>query len=229
MNLHASRQRVVAILPYGVLLAMLLLAFVVIRKTTDVSAEALAGLSLELPGRIGDWVGTPVAVQPIERKYLGEDTLFARKIYRHPDGREVFLGIVLSGRDRSSIHAAEACLVGQGWTLSNGGIFSVPMLQPKPYTLETMRLTITRQISPQASATLSEWYIYWFVGHNRLTARHLNRIVWTAWDRIFHNVNHRWAYVTVDIPAPPGREAETQKIVIEFMQQAIPTFQKVTG
>ncbi len=213
------------------LIALVLLALVITRKTTDVHAEATAGISMQLPARIGEWVGADAPVAQIERDYLGPDTEFARKIYRDSKGREIFLGLVLSGRDRSSIHAAEACLVGQGWTIREGGIFRVPMDSPKPYALDMMRLVITRSARAPDGRTVSarNWYYYWFVGKNRLTPRHLNRILWTAFDRIFYNVHHRWAYVALIVNPPPGREKETEEMVRDFVRAAVPLFQKTTG
>ena len=42
-----------------------------------------------------------------------------------------------------------------------------------------------------------EYYAYWFVGKDRETPFHLERMFWMAWDRIIHNVAHRWAYIAV--------------------------------
>lgn len=215
----------------AILIAMVLAAFAITRKTTDVEAEAVAGISMHLPERIGDWVGRDTPVSQIERDYLGSDTEFARKVYRDSRGRELFLGLVLSGRDRSSIHAAEACLVGQGWRLGQGGLLRVPMTSPRPYNLDMMRLVISREgRGPDGRPVAARnWYCYWFVGKNRLTPRHLNRVLWTAYDRIFYNVHHRWAYVTLIVNPPPGREKETEEMIREFLRQAVPTFQRTTG
>ena len=215
----------------AILIALVLATLAVTLKTTDVAAEAVAGVSMQLPARIGDWVGQDAPVSQIERDYLGADTEFARKVYRDPKGREIFLGLVLSGRDRSSIHAAEACLVGQGWRLSQGGLLRVPMSSPRVYNLDLMRLVISREgRAPDGRSVSSRnWYCYWFVGKNRLTPRHLNRVLWTAFDRIFFNVHHRWAYVALIVNPPPGREKETEEALRSFLQQAVPLFQKTTG
>ncbi len=220
-----------SILPYVVLIALILGALAITLKTTDVDTEALPGLSMELPERVGEWIGTAAPVQQIERDYLGSDTEFSRKIYRRADGSEIFLGIVLSGRDRSSIHAAESCLVGQGWRIQDGAIITVPMQRPRPYGLEMMRLTIAREARTVqgGTVTLTSWYHYWFVGRNRLTARHLSRVLWTAFDRIFYNIHHRWAYVAVVVAVPPGQEARTAEMVKKFIQEATPFFQKTSG
>ena len=57
-----------------------------------------------------------VAVAELLRDILPADTGFSRKNYAFVADRtrDVFLSIVLSGRDRTSIHRPELCLVGQG-------------------------------------------------------------------------------------------------------------------
>lgn len=67
------------------------------------------------------------------------------------------------------------------------------------------------------------------MGQNRLTARHLSRVLWTAFDRIFYNVHHRWAYVAVLVTVPPGQEARTAEMAKQFIQEITPTFQKTSG
>jgi exosortase len=74
-----------------------------------------------LPNLLGaDWAGREVEVTPIEREVLPPDTGFSRKNYEslHDRRQQVFVSIVLSGRDRTSIHRPELCLVGQGWTIA---------------------------------------------------------------------------------------------------------------
>ena len=74
-----------------------------------------------LPDYLGtDWEGQPADITPVEREVLPSDTGFSRKNYvsLHNLNERVFLSIVLSGRDRTSIHRPEICLVGQGWTIT---------------------------------------------------------------------------------------------------------------
>jgi exosortase len=88
-----------------------------------------------LPVYLGvNWEGQPVDVTPIEREVLPPDTGFSRKSYvsLHNLNDRVFLSIVLSGRDRTSIHRPEICLVGQGWTITGRARheFSWPSFAP---------------------------------------------------------------------------------------------------
>src|SRR5208337_3763291 len=74
----------------------------------------------ELPAFLGsDWMGSSVAPTAVERAVLPPDTGYSTKLYVSREGpnRQVLLSIVLSGRDRTSIHRPELCLVGQGWTI----------------------------------------------------------------------------------------------------------------
>jgi EpsI family protein len=217
------------ILPHVVLIVLILSALAITSRTTDVNAQAIAGVSMDLPDRIGEWVGESVAIGKDEQEALGADTEFTRKIYRRYDGQEIFLSIVLSGRDRSSIHPPESCLLGQGWTLGDGQIVKVPIWQPTPYDLKVMRLDATRPFQNAQGRTISvrQWYYYWFIGQSRLTPRHMERILWTASDRIFSNIHHRWAYVAVAVRVVPNSETQTQGMVDDFIRQAIPIFQKV--
>ena len=75
-----------------------------------------------LPDYLGtDWEGQPADITVIEREVLPADTGFSRKNYvsLHNLNERVYLSIVLSGRDRTSIHRPEICLVGQGWTIND--------------------------------------------------------------------------------------------------------------
>jgi len=44
---------------------------------------------------------------------------------------------------------------------------------------------------------IPQYYAYWFVGKDRETPHHLERMFWMAYDRIVRNVAHRWAYLSV--------------------------------
>ena len=78
--------------------------------------------------------------------------------------------------------------------------------------------------------------VYWFVGKDMTTHSHIQRVWKTSWDNVFRNVNHRWAYVTVNatIPAsldPRSEEGEKETLdrVGEFVAAIAPKFQKSFG
>jgi peptidoglycan/xylan/chitin deacetylase (PgdA/CDA1 family) len=74
-------------------------------------------------------------------------------------------------------------------------------------------------------------FLYWFIGKDRVTPYHWQRIYWTAKDRVLHNTNHRWAYILIHIPVKKNpatgdagkSEEETMKVVAGFVQDIYPT------
>jgi hypothetical protein len=54
------------------------------------------------------------------------------------------------------------------------------------------------------------FYAYWFVGKDRETASHVQRMIWMAADRIFRGVSHRWAYIAIYGHRVPGSNAHIQ-------------------
>lgn len=132
-----------------------------------------------------------------ERDLLPKDTLVLKKRYTSPAGQVLYASIVMSGSERSSIHRPQLCLVGQGNQIVKSTV--VPVALAGRSDLEVMVLDMLRRWrSPDGrSGEYPSYYAYWFVGKGRETASHIQRMIWMATDRIFHNVSHRWAYISV--------------------------------
>lgn len=129
-----------------------------------------------------------------EQRLLPEDTEIMRKIYSGP-GREYFhVTVVVSGRDRQSIHRPQFCLPGQGNTIVNERVVRVPC--PGGAQVSLMFLDLKRS-DQNAGAAGRSCYAYWFVTHGHETPSHLARLFWMAWDTLVHNTRTRWAYVSV--------------------------------
>jgi hypothetical protein len=75
---------------------------------------------------------------------------------------------------------------------------------------------------------LNSIFLYWFVGKDMTTPFHWMRLVHANWDRVVHNINHRWAYIVVSAPVlegftPQGKsEAETMKMLESFVAELAP-------
>jgi hypothetical protein len=73
-------------------------------------------------------------------------------------------------------------------------------------------------------------FIYWFVGKGITTPKHETRVFLTSWDRVMHNLNHRWAYVIVNSMVTKGLrpggldEQETLKMLKDFTAEIAPKF-----
>lgn len=223
---------VVAILAGGLLLTAL---------TSDVTRVAEPGIRLVdgkpfLVEKVGDWEGGPLeGLTEAERNVLPADTEGARRLYKNKGGQQVFCSIVLEGRDVTSIHRPELCLTGQGWILGKLQAQQVATPAAKGGALTVSRLDATRPIQyPDGRRSVGHAiFLYWFVGKDRVTASHPQRIFLTTMDRVFRNRNARWAYILIlapmetDAGAGAGgskeNEKETMRSVAQFVQDIYPT------
>lgn len=132
-----------------------------------------------------------------EKQLLPPDTVILKKRYTNPLGDSLVVSIVLSGKERASIHRPQVCLVGQGREIVKSRVVEVPMEGRPPLKVMLLDLLIHPRRISGPSQLRGEYYAYWFVGKDRETPFHLERMFWMAWDRIIHNVAHRWAYIAV--------------------------------
>jgi hypothetical protein len=222
---------VVAILGSGVLFTAM---------TSDVTKISEPGVKLTADGqpfladKAGDWTGGELTgLTAEEKKILPEDTMGSRRLFKDKDGDTLFCSIVLAGRDVTSIHRPELCLTGQGWGLGGLQVEQIPTPAAKGGVLSVSRLNATRDVSLSDGrmARANSIFLYWFVGKDRVTPYHWQRIYWTAKDRVLHNTNHRWAYILIHIPVTQGEsstgagksEEQTMKVVAGFVQDFYPT------
>jgi len=157
-----------------------------------------------------------------EYEALPHDTLFVKSIYTNDVEQQVFVSIVLSGAERNSIHRPQRCLVGQGNTIASTKYLNIPLEGRDPLKLcilETIKNYRDAEGNPQA---YHGYYAYWFVGQNRETHSHYERMFWLAWDRVIHSVAHKWAYIAVSgRREDDGVEAYKEEIS-EFVQTLYP-------
>ena len=158
-----------------------------------------------LPAFVGtEWIGRRAEVTAVEREILPKDTGFSRRNYVSvSDARHaVFVSIVLSGKDRTSIHRPELCLVGQGWTL---GAKREVRFEAGEGGWEATLLE-TEMVEPRSGRRIPARVAYWFVGSEVATATHWGRFWHDAWNRLRGRAD-RWAYVLVQTDAVDGDEA----------------------
>lgn len=187
----------------------------------DIPSEA--GLTLDLPSNVSQFLGKDMPVSESELALLPKDTQFAKKLYTNFTGDQVNCQIVLSGGEKRSIHRPEICLPAQGWNLRSGNVIEVPLKDGKK--LDVMKLIISRpiEIQPGVRKELTSVFLYWFVGKNMTTPYHWLRLAHTNWDRVVHNINHRWAYVIVSAPVTDGfvpggkNQEQTLNMLKEFI------------
>ena len=198
-----------------------------------------AGVVMALPEEVkladlsgGNFYGKHEDVTEVEQRILPKDTEFARKSYDDFHDHRVFFSIVLSGLQQYTIHPPEVCLVAQGWDIV--GQEDIPIRLESGHRLTVRNLSLQRDmIDPhQIHHLVKAYYMYWYVADHLTTPSHLTRNLVSSWDRIFHNRDHRWAYVIAmsaitQSYRPDGMNAEqTREMLTNFIREIVPTFQK---
>ncbi len=201
----------------------------------DVNSPTQSGVVMELPQYMGGYFSEEQEISAAEKAILPPDTEFARRVYTGMSQQQILCSIVLAGGEKRSIHRPEVCLPGQGWTINSSQV--VPITLSNGTKLEAMKLVLEREV--QASATerikIKSLFLYWFVGKEITTPKHEKRVFLTSWDRVMHNLNHRWAYVLVNSMVTqnlrPGGldEAETLKMLKGFTAEIAPKFMVSEG
>jgi EpsI family protein len=184
---------------------------------------------VELPTFIGtEWVGRGAEVTAVERAILPADTGFARKNYvAVADATQrVFVSVVLSGRDRTSIHRPELCLVGQGWTITGAGTerFGYPGRPEASFAATVLRVR-REVVTARGRVAVPELVAYWFVDAERVVATNSGRFWRDAWNRFAHGRPDRWAYVLVQTGATDGEAAALARVQA-VLTGTLPVFQR---
>lgn len=226
---------------------------VFLRQLATRPATGRAGVALApdgkdpvaLPEFLGiEWTGRTQPVSAVEREVLPADTGYSRRLYfSHRDpAKQVFLSIVLSGRDRTSIHRPELCLVGQGWTIAGtetrtfrypggqdaagaGGAAGTGGGTMFPVTLLRVRREVPTARGP---AVVPQLVAYWFVNADTVVASHWGRMWHDATNRVLRGRVDRWAYVLAQTDAGDGEAAALARIQA-VLDGTLPAFQLVSG
>ena len=190
---------------------------------------------VELPAFLGtEWIGRRAEVTAVERDILPADTGFARKNYVAvaDPSQQVFLSVVLSGRDRSSIHRPELCLVGQGWSIAGSmqyaftfpaGLGATASAGGRSFPVTVLR--VRREVpTARGVKVVPQLVAYWFVGGDTVVATHLQRLGRDAWNRVAHARADRWAYVLMQTDATAGEAAALAKMQA-VLNETLPGFQ----
>lgn len=158
----------------------------------------------------------------IEKSMLPSDTIVIKKRYTHPDGRQIIATIVMSGRERASIHRPEVCLVGNGSEIESSELMEVDFDQRAPMDIKVLNMLRNMRIGG-VPRSFGSYFAYWFVGKDRETASHYGRLFWMAADRVVHNKSHRWSYIAVSGNRPLGdKDAKYKTEIEDFVSHLYP-------
>lgn len=222
MKIAGVKQLVlVAVLVVG---GVLLTAF-----TSKISGVSEPGIELKLPEQLGAWRGLELQPSELELKLLPKGTGFAKRQYTNEVGDTIYCSILLSSPDPRSIHRPELCLPTQEVKIPERRLIQIPV-QGLAKPLPVMQLTVRTTPKERPDVTIRGYFLYWFVGKDRITAQHHERILWNMWDRTVFSTNHRWAYLIVQGSVPesylgPGKgrnDEQTLAMLKEFIQEVFP-------
>jgi hypothetical protein len=143
-----------------------------------------------------------------EKNLLPDDTIILKKRYVHPEKKVVMAAVVLSGAERSSIHRPEVCLTGQNQKITRNRVITVPIEGRDDLEVMVLDLHRTHRTRDGQAFESQGYYAYWFVGKNRETPHHYQRMLYMALDSVFSKVAHRWAYISVS-GLRPSHDDET--------------------
>jgi len=223
----------------GIMLALTAVMLVVSWNSPPPVLTPEAGVMMSLPDVVtlpgwdgGHFLGLNAPVSEAEQTILPKDTEFARKNYDDFHGHTVFFSIVLSGLQQYTIHPPQVCLVAQGWSIVNEENVRVHLASGRD--MEVRNLTIQREEvgANQQHRMEHALYMYWYVADGISTPSRDTRNWLSSWDRVFHNRDHRWAYVIAMAPITESTRqdglnaGQTRKLLTDFISEVVPTFQK---
>lgn len=212
-----SQKRSLGVTQLALIAAILGVTILLTSLTADVTKASEPGIrlingQLFLPDMVGDWIGGAMeGLSEAEKRILPADTGGIRRRYSRPGKGEVTCSVILAGRDVTSIHRPELCLPGQGWNIQWEQVETIRVPGLRGGELKVMRMDAAHTVTlagPNRPARAI--FIYWFVGKDRVTPYHWQRIFWTTRDRVLRNLNHRWAYLLIATPVRPEETAEAQ-------------------
>lgn len=239
-------------IPLSISLLTILVATIWIPSHSAVKHNPMAGVSLDIPFTLGHWEGGRVlychnpahrdqffttelnANDPCpgcgvaletageyEKRLLPPDTSVRK--YWHDDGhRRVLLSIVLSGKNRSSIHRPEVCLVGEGSQIANSFTHRVRLADGRKLDVKVLEMVFSRRDASGQVMTMNSYFAYWFNGIHRETADHVVRMIWMASDQLFKSESYRWAYISIAGERDQGGGREYLAELDDFIRAAYP-------
>lgn len=184
-------------------------------------------MRIDLPEHVPGFTSTNMPEPQMVIDYLPKDTSYAGRLYTATNGLQINNTVILMGADRTSIHKPDYCLPGQGWTINQKNVDSVPVAGPEPYQLPVAKWTVGNvyQTADGEKHQLSGLYVFWFVADGQQTTDNYERMWWLGRDLLRTGVLQRWAYVAYFAMCAPGEEAATFAQMQHLIGQAVPEFQ----
>lgn len=127
-----------------------------------------------------------------EQRLLPAGTDIRKQRYKASSGPSYFTSVVLSTKERRSIHQPQVCLKAQGYLIMSERVIDVK-INPE-YTLKVKVLDL--QPSPD-SKLYPATFAFWFSSKDKETPSGWQRLIWIMQDRVLHSKASQWAYIGV--------------------------------
>lgn len=174
---------------------------------------------------------TEIPIQPRVKFGLPPETEFISRIYVPKDAppdnlfNRIDLTVVISSKDRRSIHRAEYCLKAQGWIMHSQRPLKIKCQAVPDGVLTVQSIVMHKPILDQRDRpfTLQLVVFYWYAAlPDRLTSSMYKRLTTMFYDRLIRGTSYRWSYVLVSKLVPPNGgdpgqvSRELEQFVAEF-------------
>ena len=198
--------------------------------TPGIKAVARSGtvvMNIDLPAHMLDFTSTNEPEDASVTNTLPPDTSYAQRRYTMPDGFWVNANIILMGADRTSIHNADYCLSGQGFTGKEKSVATIPINGRQPYPLPVARWNVSGVFTEPGGqrAEVHGVYVFWFVADGAETPGHFDFMKQAALHLLRTGVLQRWAYVSYFSVCAPGQEDATFARMEKLISASVPEFQ----
>jgi hypothetical protein len=194
--------------------------------------EGSARWQIYLPEHVLDYNSTNEIADDKTIEMLPKDTSIANRVYFKRGALPLVTSVVMMGTDRTSIHKAEYCLVGQGWHIEQMTRETVPMTQPKNYDLPIIKFVADITGTVDGNTVHKKCiYVYWYVANGLLSNDQsgMERMWSMAKGLIFTGVLQRWAYVRFYSVCDPGQEDAASDEIKRMIVASVPQFQLTAG
>jgi hypothetical protein len=185
-------------------------------------------MKIDLPERVLDFTSTNVPEPEIVSNYLPKDTSFVERSYTLSDGAPpIYATIVLMGQDRTSIHRAEYCLIGQGLTPEEKKVAYIAIEGKEPYQLPAAKWKVSGvyQEPDGRKVRISGVYVFWFVTDQEQTSDYVRFQYSLVRNLLLTGQLQRWAYVSYFTICAPGQEDAAFQRMEKLIAASVPAYQ----
>ena len=133
------------------------------------------------------------------------------------------------GANRTSIHNADFCLGGQGFTGKEKLVANIPIDGAQPLPVARWNIHGVFQQPDGQKADIHGVYVFWFVADGEETPDHFQFMKWLARDLLRTGVLQRWAYVSYFALCLPGQEDATFSRMKNLIASSVAQYQFLPG